>query len=153
MILASSPGKDTVDAIFCFLPLDHMPGYWWPSKLNGIAGGFHQRWLQRFKNCYQPSKEVQTTQDADRGSRFDPLAIACFIMGHCEIRAFDLPWHIYELLVYSWCGDDFSWGRVLLKCRALCHKGRVLLRKMDPQRAGSVWRMASLYSTQIGQFL
>ena len=52
-------------------------------------------------------------RDASRGNRLDLLETARFIMGHCHVGAFAIPWHLEEWAICPWCDDDFTREHIL----------------------------------------
>ena len=46
-------------------------------------------------------------QDVSRGNRLHLLETTRFIMGHCHVGDFAVPWSVEEWAIYPWCSDDF----------------------------------------------
>ena len=96
--------------------------------------------------------EVWRTRDAESRSRIDLLWTTRFLMGHCHVGAFALPWDVDEWVACPWCGDDFTRDHFLWDCRGLSQEWQRLLLRVDLDR-GSLHHLALYHGTRLGQYL
>ena len=96
--------------------------------------------------------EVWTTLDVVQGQRADLLWAARFLIGHCHVGAFALPWHDDEWVACPWCGDDFTRDHMIWECRGLSHERRSLLRGIGEEKHGDLRWLALRYGSRIGWF-
>ena len=87
------------------------------------------------------------------GNRLDLLVTARFIIGHCHVGAFALPWHTEEWVMCPWCGDDFTREHLLWECRGLSQERRVFLCGIKSREFESLEQCVLFYGSRIGRVL
>lgn len=86
-------------------------------------------------------------------SKIDLLWMARFLIGHCHVGAFALPWDTDRGVKCTWFGDAFIGYHLLWDCRGSFEKRRRLLVRVSPESYGNLRHIALHHGSWIFQYL
>ena len=114
------------------IPIHHQ--YIHRARDRALRAELSRRWTssktgRALKDGFRRFGEAWTMLDAARGSRSTTLIVARFLVGHCHIGTFCIPWDLDECVVCPWCGDAFTHDHFIWLCRGMSQEKRVLLRE------------------------
>ena len=91
--------------------------------------------------------------DAGVGDRLDLTVAARFLVGHCHLGSFRVPWDEDEWEPCPLCGEDFTRAHLVWECRAVTQEREHLLGSAGSVREGD-WRwLARFRGSRLGGFV
>ena len=97
---------------------------------------------------------MRTTVEAGGGSKWDFTTTLRFMMGHCYIGPFSVPWHEEEDWVECpFCGEVFTHQHLVWECCGVTDEREAWLREVLPGRVGDLTELVRHGAFRLGRFL
>ena len=91
--------------------------------------------------------------NTELGGRLDITSVACFLMVHCDLGTFSVPWDPTECAPCPLCREDFSRAHIVWECRGVIQQRECVLGVVVAERVGDWMWLAETRGSRLGRFI